>query len=374
MSYVRKITAASAVMVTLIHGGVGSTCDPIEVLAGDTTSLKLNMAPDTPLWVVGKVRKVLAGEISDSAPYTIHIAIRHGGHTVDTAKDSITRGHDGPVKLIKGESDKYTLQCFIENKSASCPYVEYTFDKSKTPEDSNPLQYKQKWALIKSFLKRKTTLDADTTKLLSGIPDISGRDRVFRKFCDHLSHEYERFGKWIDAQVPTKFARVEDDGTRVTHGAEDGCSVDLFINAGKVRRQVVKNADAGLTHFTGCAVPLLGWDEPFNIQENSVYRISLDGTHRAEIKCYTLHASLKSKKDREETLLATYHGGDEFEGLSGEWVKQDDGSWAFYSSGQSLDERINDAVEICETLWAMKEWFYKNSEPRREYKMPAPWI
>lgn len=382
MSYVRKIASASAVMITVIHGGVGSQCNPIDVSTDDTTSLRFNMG-STPSWAVEKARKVLSGEIPDSSPYRIEpicTSIRVGGATVDTAKNSADEYYDGSVKLIKEESGKYTLQCFTEDESASCPYVEYTFDKSNTPPDSNPLGYEQKWTLFKS--SRKTTLDADTTKVLSDLPKISGRDRVFRKFCDHLSHEYERFAEWVEAQVPTKFARVEDDGTHVALGAEDGCRFDLIINAGKVVYHVVnqKTADAGLQYFEGCSAPVFRWGQPFSIQKNDVHRISLGGADGDEIKCYTLHTSFNytTKQDElKETHFSTYHGDNDFGGLRGEWVKQDDGSWVLETmSGPSpkiLDARVKDAAAICETLWAMKEWFYEHSE-RRVFNMGGLFI
>lgn len=507
-------------MITVIHAGVGypRKCRPIDVATvDDVGTVKFSFpvehhsnmynGPNAPR---RDFKQIQAARWKFPEVGT---AIRESGRTVNSAKNYDAIQYDGSVKLIKEKSGKYTLQCF--ELTAFCPYVEYTFDKSETPEDSNPLEYKQKWALIKSFRKRKTTLDADTTKLLSGFPEISGRDRVFRKFCDHFSYEYERFVHWFNKHLefPTAnpgdnasitedatgyrvkigeeceytffvnagkqhkrlltdktakeglpffnpdcsadvsllkltylpergstprtgvvhlargklrceyaigdktvafavysgptlqtnsfissrqskvvgeynygdwirsaegiceelrwmnsyyysfsqedvLARVEDDGTRVTLDIRDGCSVQLFINAMKVQRHVVKNADAGLTHFTGCAEPRLGWDLPFDIQKNSVHHIELSGTPRAEIKCYTLPTS----DEMEESLFATY-GDAKFEGLRGVWVIESDGSWVEYPSSEPPNDRIKDAVGICETLWAMKEWFYNHSEP-----------
>lgn len=183
----------------------------------------------------------------------VSTSIREGS-TVATAKKLANMLYDGPVKLVPlGDSEKFILECYRES-SNTAPYVKYTFSRSKTPQDSNPLEYKQKWKL--NPFRNARNADLDLTSLPKDV--LPGRDRVFRKFCDHFSNEYERvlFEARRFVPVDSVFVQIKRSSKTkrdfVVLGDRD-CKFELYVNE-LDSTQVVLDQGKVRPFFKGCEV------------------------------------------------------------------------------------------------------------------------
>jgi hypothetical protein len=268
MSYFHKIAAGTVLVIASIRADK-SAHQPVSIGAESEKVSALIKLPDksSKLMTVSSdqssqtsvefnfdsadaaiVRKAVTGGIPP-----VSTSIREAS-TVATAKKMANTLYDGRVELVPlGDSGNFTLKCY-KVYSNSPPYVEYTFSRSRTPQDSNPLEYRQKakWNPFRNARKAR----------IEGLPEnaLPGRDRVFRKFCDHFSNEYQRILLKAKCLVPADSVFVllkrssKTNRDFVTMG-DSHCKFELYVNElDDSTTQVALDEDKVRRFFNGCEV------------------------------------------------------------------------------------------------------------------------